>query len=195
MLSTDAVQNVGFANGSGMAIFEHQCLRSKHVDWNGFSSFASTSDRQQQHGQLDTHDDWQPPQVLDRVVSIVNTQLPLDMGVRRGNPPDTRSRVRKLVDEEPQISVDSYYIPYQDLLALTAAILQIRKQAFPSQDGYPQAIQSSLTAVADQSLCTAIAAALLVAGGITRDMDISFEAYQGFLDKFVSTIHHQHEQV
>ncbi|CAK7231003.1 hypothetical protein SBRCBS47491_007784 [Sporothrix bragantina] len=147
----------------------------------------------------DDENDWHLPTELEKIAFVAATQLPIDMKFAGPHLSEVLPRVRKLVvndgrggsnndgNRNVQFSADDFVIPYQDMVNLLAAVLQIN-----------EACPNTLTrSICDHELLRmpkkvgrkanrAVAEAILAAGGIRSWSAITFSMYSVFVDKLVS---------
>lgn len=154
----------------------------KTCAWRRFISFSISSG-----GDIAIeNDDWHPPDVLDEVAGVAAIQLPLDMCVKGPPLSEIQPKVQKLVDESSsaQSLIRDFMIPYQDMLNLLCAIMQVSKADTPGESINDQS-RPSLSLDIDRSSQIAVAKGILDVGGIHWGSTVLFADYLAFSEKFV----------
>lgn len=125
--------------------------------------------------------DWKPPDILDRIAGIVRAELPIP---RKSRPPpieEIRPRVQQIFGDCQTISMDEFEIPYQDMLALLSATMQVDLHFSETALGYTRSL-----ADVNEIDPSNIAKSLLNAAGIEPSKAVLWNDYLAFTEQFVS---------
>jgi hypothetical protein len=113
------------------------------------------------------------------------------MKIRGPSLADIKARTQKLLADHPtRLALGAISaIPYSDMLAKTAAVLRLKYDS-PTPDTTFDQPFPTLDMNSDPLLCTAVARALLSAGGIEEVQRVSFAKYCSFAEYYVRrTVH------
>ncbi|OAA58009.1 hypothetical protein SPI_06894 [Niveomyces insectorum RCEF 264] len=136
-------------------------------------------------------DDWHPPDALDKIAFVAATQLPIDMPMLGPPLSEIRPNVRKLLEDDYRssssssapISAGDFVVPYQDMVELLGAVLQVRKSNTVSWSLGDQS-SLSLSVDVDRPAHQIVAEGILGVGGIRAGSAVSFAAYAVLSDTF-----------
>lgn len=133
ILATDAVRGIG-RNSAQLSLYgpSHTFESRRSCSWRRFASFSISSGG----GDVAVEDDdWRPPDVLDEVARVAATQLPLGMAFQVPPLSEVRPKVQMLVDgsSSARSTTRDNTIPYQDMLSLLCAILQVSNANTPGE--------------------------------------------------------------
>lgn len=187
LLATDAVDNV--CDGRPRFSVQGPTL------WYQFASFAARlGDRRRRNNDRNNCNSsgGYHPSVLEQVAFVAANQLPLDMRMRGPPLSAILPRVRKLVDEWEcaPVSQDDFAIPFDNMVSLLGAVLQIRK--LDSGDTPPTTRLAenrglSMATDIDRSMHISMAKAILAVAGIHEDgcMPVSYVQFETLWTMFV----------
>ena len=153
----------------------------RRASWNRFVTIAIKSAKPASDCVDDG--DWKPPDILDRIAGIVRAELPIP---RKSRPPpieEIRPRVQQIFGDCQTISMDEFEIPYQDMLALLSATMQVDLHFSETALGYTRSL-----ADVNEIDPSNIAKSLLNAAGIEPSKAILWNDYLAFTEQFVSCI-------